>query len=173
MTGQRLRQLAEAPSKPSESVWLTIDSDLQEYVLQTLGEAYNDSQGSWGATSKGSSAIVMDVNTGEILAMVSYPSFEGNAMNPFPAVGREVADIVQEALADDPAVPQLNRPTQGVYPTGSVMKVMSSMAVLDSGVYDENSSIVCVGVWQQGNDRRFDWLAGGHGRMTTQTGNHQ
>lgn len=168
-TGQRLRTLSEVRSQIPESIWLTIDSNLQEYILQVLGEAYLESGEHWGRISKGSSVIVMDVKTGEILAMVSYPSFEGNAQNPFPAVGREVADLVLQRLADDKRIPQLNRPTQGTYPTGSVMKVMSSIAALDSGVYDETTAIVCTGVWNHENDFRYDWLAGGHGRMTVQT----
>ncbi len=169
-TGQRVRVLAEVPSQIPESLWLTIDANLQEYVARVLGEAYVESAEGWGRSSRGASAVVFDVNTGELLAMVSYPSYEGNAFNPYPAVGREVADLVQEEVAEDNRLPQLNRPTQGVYPTGSVMKVMSSIAVLESGVYDENDSIVCTGIWQQENDTRFDWLPGGHGRMTTSTG---
>jgi penicillin-binding protein 2 len=49
------------------------------------------------------------------------------------------------------------------------MKVMSSIAALESGVYDETTAIVCVGVWNHENDFRYDWLAGGHGRMTVQS----
>jgi penicillin-binding protein 2 len=167
--GTRLRVLTEVRSQIPESIWLTINSDLQEYVLQVLGEAYLENSGSWGRTSNGSSVVIMDVNTGELLSLASYPTFEGNAQNPFPAVGREVADLVLERLAEDDRVPQLNRPTQGVYPTGSVMKVMTSIAALESGVYDEDTSIFCSGVWNHENDFRYDWLAGGHGRMTVQS----
>jgi len=166
--GERLHVLAEVRSQIPESLWLTIDSGLQEYALRVLGEAYLESGESWGRTSAGSSVVVMDVNNGEILAMASYPSFEGNAQNPFPAVGREVADLVLERLAEDDRVPQLNRPTQGVYPTGSVMKVMSSVAALESGIYVDDTSYFCNGVWSYNGDFRYDWLAGGHGRMTTQ-----
>lgn len=168
--GTRLRILTEVRSQIPESIWLTIDSALQEYTLQVLGEAYLESSGSWGQTSNGASVVIMDVNTGEILTMASYPTFEGNAQNPFPAVGREVADLVLESLADDERVPQLNRPTQGVYPTGSVMKVMSSVAALESGVYIDETAYFCSGVWNYENDFRYDWLAGGHGRMTVQSG---
>lgn len=168
--GTRLRTLTEVRSQIPESLWLTIDSNLQEYILQVLGEAYIESSASWGRTSDGASVVMMDVNTGEILAMVSYPTFEGNAQNPFPAVGREVADLVLERLADDERVPQLNRPTQGVYPTGSVMKVMSSIAALESGVYDEDTRYFCNGIWNYNGDTRYDWLAGGHGSMSVQTG---
>ena len=168
--GIRLRTLTEVRSQIPESLWLTVDSGLQEYILRVLGEAYLESSSTWGRTSNGSSVVIMDVNTGELLALASYPSFEGNAQNPFPAVGREVADLVLERLEDDDRVPQLNRPVQGVYPTGSVMKIMSSVAALDSGIYVDDTAFFCSGVWNYQNDFRYDWLAGGHGRMTTQTG---
>jgi penicillin-binding protein 2 len=168
-TGERLRTIAEVRSQIPESLWLTIDADLQEYMLRTLGEAYVENAGTWGRTSNGASVIMMDVNTGEILGMASYPSFEGNAQNPFPAVGRDVADIVLQDLANDTRLPQLNRPTQGVYPTGSVMKVMSSIAALESGIYAEDTAYYCSGSWTYNNDTRYDWLSTGHGRMTVQS----
>lgn len=168
-SGGRLRVLAETPSVPSQSVWLTIDSTLQEYILRTLGEAYIENAETWGTTSRGASALVLSPKTGEILAMVSYPSFDGNATNPFPAIGREVADSVLEDLAENEGTPQLNRVTQGAYPAGSVMKVIGATAIADSGIYTLDRPFMCTGVWQQGNDQRFDWLAGGHGRVTIQS----
>jgi len=164
--GTRLRVLAEATSVIPESLWLTIDADLQEYVLQTLGEAYSESSESWAKTSPGAAVIVMDLNTGEILAMVSYPTYEGNALNPFPAVGRGVANDVQAQIAESAANPLLNRASQGIYPAGSIMKSIDALAVADSGIYPMNQTYFCSGIWQEGNDVRYDWLAGGHGRMT-------
>jgi len=167
--GGRLRTLAETPSVPSQSIWLTIDSGLQEYALRTLGEAYLENADTWGQTSRGASVLAMNPQTGEILAMASYPSYDANAFNPFPAIGREVANLELERLADHPGTPQLNRVTQGAYPSGSVMKVIGSVGILDSGVYTVDTPFVCTGVWQQGNDRRFDWLPGGHGRVNVQS----
>ncbi len=164
--GVRLRTLAEATTQIPESIWLTIDADLQEYALRAIGEAYLESANTWGITSKGASAVVLDVHTGEVLAMVSYPTYEGNALNPFPAIGREVANSVLADLAENPRNPLLNRPTQGIYPSGSIMKVIDAVAVADTGVYDLTRTYFCSGIWQQGNDVRYDWLAGGHGRMT-------
>jgi penicillin-binding protein 2 len=167
--GERLRVLAEATSQIPESLWLTIDSGLQEYVAQVLGEAYVDANESWGITSKGASAIVLDVTTGEILALVSYPSYDGNALNPFPAIGRNVANNIQQQLASDPRNPLLNRPTQGIYPSGSVMKIVDAIAVADSGVFALDFSYGCSGLWEFDGDVRVDWLAGGHGRVNIAT----
>lgn len=164
--GQVLRVLSEVASRPAQSLWLTIDADLQEFVLRALGEAYANAADSWARTSKGGSAIILDVNTGEILAMASWPTYEGNALMPFPAIGKDIANDILKRLADDPALPQLNRATQGVYPSGSVMKVVDAVAVLDTNIYNPDSKYVCTGRWQKDNDLRFDWWPSGHGTMT-------
>ena len=167
--GALIRTLAEATSQIPESLWLTIDADLQEYLLRTLGEAYVDASDSWAIGSKGASAIVLDVNTGEILAMASYPTYDGNALNPFPAIGRTVANDIQTQVGTDPRNPLLNRPVQGIYPSGSVMKIIDAMAVADSGVFPMDYSYGCSGLWEYEGDVRTDWLAGGHGRVTIAT----
>ncbi|MGB1288641.1 MAG: penicillin-binding transpeptidase domain-containing protein, partial [Aggregatilineales bacterium] len=167
--GVRLRELARNQTRIPASLWLTIDWKLQEYVQRVLGEAYLNAGDSWAQFSKGGSAIVFDVNTGEILAMVSYPTFDGNALTPYPAIGREVADIEQQRIAESIQLPMLNRVTQGAYPAGSIMKVVDSVAVLDSDLYTENTAFICSGIWQEGRDVRYDWLAGGHGRVTVET----
>jgi len=167
--GLRLRVLTEVRSQIPESIWLTIDADLQENAARLLEEAYSANRGFWGKTSEGAAVVVMDVTNGDILAMVSYPSFEGNVQNPFPAVGREAADAVLENLAQDDRSPQLNRPTQGVYPTGSIMKGITAIAALESGVYDDATRYFCNGSWTRGYTILYDWLPGGHGSMTAQS----
>jgi penicillin-binding protein 2 len=163
--GQRIRTLAEVNTVIPESIWLTLDADLQEYTLRSLGEAYADNSEGWGRVSDGAAAVVMNVNNGEVLAMASWPSYDGNALNPFPAIGREVANLILEDLENNPRNPQLNRAALGTYPAGSTMKVVPAVAVLDSGIYGLDHTYVSTGEWQFENDRRFDWLAGGHGRV--------
>lgn len=174
--GTRARVLAEVASEISESVWLTIDLNLQQYIIDTLNTAYlqsrfnGDGSAGWGTRSPGAAAIVMNVNTGEILAMVSYPTFDANAFTTYPAIGREIADEIQAIVAEDSRNPILNRATQGTYPAGSIFKVIDSIAVLDTGVYDENTSYFCNSTWEHEGDTRFDWLDyPGHGTVTTRT----
>ncbi len=167
--GQRIRVLAERSSQIPESLWLTIDSKLQEYVLRSIGEAYVGASASWAQTSKGASAIVMNIKTGEILAMVSYPTYNGNAYTPFPMLEPSVARATQEDIAKDTRLPLLNRPVQALYPSGSTMKVIDATAVIDSGVMTREEKYVCTGIWQYQDDTRYDWLAGGHGTVTVET----
>lgn len=168
--GRVVRVLAEVDSEPADSLWLTIEHELQQYVTRSIAEAYaNSGPNGWGSTSPGAAGVVMEVNTGEILALVSYPSYDANAYTTFPAVSREIAEEIKARVANDPRVPQLNRPLQGTYSAGSTFKVIDSMALLDTGLYNVNTSYVCGGIWNYEGDVRYDWLAGGHGGLTTRT----
>lgn len=165
--GTLLRTLAESSSQIPESLWLTIDADLQEYVLRSIGEAFLENREGWGGRAPGAAGIVLDVNTGELLALASWPTFDANALNPFPAIGRTVADQIQEDIAADERVPLLNRAAQGVFQAGSTFKVVDAVGVLDSGIYTPETTYLSTGSWRYENDVRFDWLAGGHGRVNT------
>ena len=168
--GSKLRTLASAEPIFAESIWLTIDAELQNYVITALAEAYNQNRGGgWGSTSPGASSVVIDVHTGEILAMVSYPFYDANAFTPFPAIGREVADIEQQRVAESENTPMLNRAALGAYPSGSVFKVVDAVAIIDTGAYELAKRYYCGGSWEYEGDRRFDWLPGGHGSVTTRS----
>ncbi|HEX2905486.1 MAG TPA: penicillin-binding transpeptidase domain-containing protein [Phototrophicaceae bacterium] len=160
--GGMVREIVRSPSKPSESVWLTLDTNLQAKTSEIIAKAYANNP--WSATSKGAAAVVMNVKTGEILAMVSYPTYDGNAFNPFPTMGRAEAAKIIAAVQADKRRPQLNRATQGLYPLGSVMKTASAAAVADSGVYTLDQKYTCVGTWTR-DIVRTDWNSG-HGTLT-------
>ena len=134
-SGSVLREVARSASSPPESVWLTLDSDLQAAVMKILSDAYTANKDGWGGSSRGAAAVVMDVNTGDILAMVSYPTYDANIFAPFPSMGRTAANQLVTQLQNDPRRPLLNRPAQGLYPLGSVMKIITATAAADSGVY--------------------------------------
>ncbi len=164
-TGQVLRVLANHPAQPGSSLWLTVDADLQADVARIVADAYTQAKDTWGPGSPGASVVVMDVNTGAILAMVSYPTFDNNAYNAFPSMGRQAAMALQETYAADSRNPQVNRPAQGVFTLGSVMKLVTAAAAADSGVYALDERYTCFGTWNR-DIPRIDWLAGGHGTLT-------
>jgi penicillin-binding protein 2 len=163
-SGQTLRVLGQQPMQVANSVSLTIDLDLQQFVQQELSRIYTNNP-DLDEVSKGASAIIMNVRTGEILAMVSYPTYDINAFAPFPTLGfTEAREQVQD-IQEDERNPLLNRATQGRYPSGSVMKIATTMAVLDSNIYDRNKRFVCGGIWEREGIVKTDWLAGGHGTV--------
>ena len=167
-TGERLRTIAEVPPAPGKSVYLTIDRDLQAAVQQAFADAYNFATATWSTTSPGGAAVVMDVKNGNILAMASWPSYTPGLFSPDSPVWDRVTEI--QRVESDWRTPLLNRVTQGLYPLGSVFKIVSVSAGLDSGVYDPNTATYCSGTWSHpddGGSPRTDWLPTGHGAGIT------
>lgn len=164
--GDLLREVTRTPSQPPQSVWLTIDIDLQLEIQKILKNYWEQLV---LTESKGGSVVLLDIHTGAVLALVSYPTYDANVLAPFSSLGSANAQRVLAQLEADPNRPLLNRPTQGIYTLGSVMKLVSSMAVADSGVYSLTEPYVCSGIWtREDNFTRYDWLQGGHGRVNLQ-----
>jgi cell division protein FtsI/penicillin-binding protein 2 len=164
ITGELVRVLGEKGTEPAHSVYLTIDTDLQRFAIDRITQSFAMYAEAWGSTSKGGAVIVLDVNTGEILAMASYPTFDSNAFTPFPVMGLQQGQTIVRQVESDWREPQLNRVTQGVYPGGSTIKTFSAIAALDSGVYDFTTTYSSTGTWNR-DIIRVDWLGGGHGRL--------
>ncbi|NDJ75592.1 MAG: hypothetical protein GYB65_04970 [Chloroflexi bacterium] len=166
-TGEALRTIASVDSEPAQNVYLTIDRDLQGAVVDAFQEAYTVASPTWGPTSPGAAAVVMDVNTGEVLAAVSYPGYDPGLFNPDTPIPNPGTRILE--LNSDPRTPLLNRVTRGLYAPGSVFKIISMAAGLDSGVYEIGTSYFCEGIWYgaaygDGVDFRTDWIhPGSHG----------
>lgn len=157
-TGAVIRVIAERESEQGRDLYLTIDRDLQEDLEGLIANAYNNAQNTWAQTSRGAAAVVMDPRTGEILAIVSYPTFDQGLFNPNTLAfdpGGLIAD-----LRNDPRRPLLNRAIQSTYPLGSVYKVFSLASGLDSGAWSQNRTVDCNCKWQgeqYGDVARDDW----------------
>ncbi len=157
-----IRTLAKREAQPSQSVYLTIDRKLQESIQAMLKDAF--STAIWGKQSTGAAAVVMDVHSGEILAIASYPDFNVDAFNPYTAL--KDAPALIDAWYKDPRKPTFNRATLGQYPLGSVFKIVSIAAAADSGKFKLTDTYYDSGIWNGtplGDRTRYDWLKGGHG----------
>lgn len=166
VTDDVITVITEKPAEPGQSVYLTIDRELQQGLQVALADAYSSSQPTWGRTSPGAAVVVMDVNTGAILAMVSYPSFDPSAFSPFSPY-LDAASIIQGYYSDLQR-PLLNRATQGTYPLGSVFKLVSSVGAADSGIFPLDRLNTCTGSWDgtpYGDIVRTDWYLPGHGTL--------
>jgi penicillin-binding protein 2 len=124
--GQIVSNIAQKESQPASSVYLTLDKNLQNYAEQALG-------GFTGAV------VVIERDTGRVLAMASSPGFDPNLFDP---LNRNNADLLPELL-NDPDQPLYNRATQGQYPLGSVFKVITFSAALESGLYLPETTYDC------------------------------
>lgn len=119
--GRKLRKLREEPAVAGQNIILTIDSDLQQYVYKLL-EGTVEKTGSFGAA-----AVAQDPNSGQILALVSYPSFDPNIFTRYFDES-SISEIFKRSDS-----PILNRVISGTYPPGSTFKIVTSLAALASG----------------------------------------
>lgn len=144
--GQEVKTLADVPAQQSRNVHTTLDMTLQQTAEDLLGER------------KGA-VVVLEVNSGRVLAMASYPRFDPNAManllNPQQRV----------AIAERPDHPLVNRAAQGVYPCGSVFKVVTMTAALETGLFTPQSTFTCTGVWTRLGIPMTCWKRSGHGTI--------
>ncbi|HEX7557327.1 MAG TPA: penicillin-binding transpeptidase domain-containing protein [Leptolinea sp.] len=124
--GNILTRLANSDSKSPEYMYTTIDKDLQIQAQRSM-EGYK------GAI------VVMERDTGKILAMVSSPGFDSNL---FETTNFNSSVQMNETL-NDSSQRLLNRATQGAYPLGSIFKIVTMAAALDSGIYKPTTIYDC------------------------------
>ena len=115
-----------SPAKPGNTVQLTIDGELQRVVEDELDRVIADVQKKHPDAS-GGAAVVIDVNTGEILAMASRP-----AMNPNELIGPISEQTAEKYFRSEDAA-GFNRALSGTYPPGSTFKMITGMAALETG----------------------------------------
>ena len=106
------------------NLYTTIDADLQQYAEELMG-------------NKRGCVVAIEPSTGEVLAMVSAPTYDPNLL-----VGRIRGENYRK-LNSDIAKPMLNRALMGQYPPGSIFKVAQSMVALDLGVITPNTGFAC------------------------------
>ena len=140
--GQVATSLAESDSEAGKAIYSTLDRELQKQVVQAMGDLPG-------------AAVVMNINTGEILAMASSPSFDPNSFDP---TNFNYSYAIQQ-LQSNPYSPLLNRVTNGVYPPGSVYKVINVAAALKSGLFKRDSTYTCTGYWKELGESfvKVDW----------------
>ncbi|MDO1558229.1 penicillin-binding protein 2 [Brevundimonas sp. 2R-24] len=131
------------PAVPGQDVVLTLDADIQNRALEVFGE-------------EAGGAVVMDIRNGDVLAMVSAPSFDPNLFVS------GVPSRIYRALADYERKPLLDKAIYGTFPPGSTFKMTTALALLDAGI-DPSERVVCTGGYRYGNRTFRCWKAGGHG----------
>jgi len=165
--GQYFAEIARRDPQPSQSIYTTLDRNLQAIVQDAIQNAFEVGAATWAPSAGGAAVVALDIKTGEVLAIASYPYFDPNILNPnnhHPLF----TDSYLADLFNDPRRPFLNRATQGVYPPGSLFKIISMAAAMNSGLFDADSSYTCTGTWTELglNAVKFDWKEGGHGDIT-------
>ncbi len=150
--GKALRTLRTIAPRPGENLYLTIDSDLQSQAYLALKKAVIEAKSCCGA------AVGLDPNTGDVLTMVSYPSFDNNIFSQSQAV-----DLVQELFSDSNS-PALNRAIGGTYPPGSTFKIISALAALESKQIKPDTTIEDTGITRLGTYSYTNWYFTQYGK---------
>ncbi len=143
--GREVRQDSQGdiPATPGQEIQLTLDADIQARALDVMGE-------------ESGAIVVMDCRTGDLLCMVSAPSFDANRFV------KGVAPAEYKALSEYERKPLLNKVFGGTYPPGSTFKPTVALAALESGV-DPEQRVLCTGAWRFGGRTWRCWEKGGHG----------
>ncbi len=144
--GRVLRELDKIPPVPGNNLWLTLDVRLQTVAEEAL-QGYNGS------------VVVMQPETGEILAMASMPGFDPNLFV------HGISYKNYSVLRDSPDRPLFNRSIMGQYPPGSIVKPFVGLGGLESRSIGHREKIDCEGHYLLPNDERKyrDWKITGHG----------
>ncbi len=130
---------------PGADIHTTINDAAQRAMYDKLAE-YNSGCG-----------VALDIETGDILAIVSAPSFDPNIFSS------DDAEEYIDTLRGNFAKPFMNKVVEGLYPPGSTFKIVVALAALEAGALSPREKIYCPGHWEYGNHKYHCWEDKGHG----------
>ena len=144
--GRVMRELGRVEGVAGADVRLTIDGNLQSYAMKRM-------------SGESAASVVIDVATGDLVALASSPGFDPNSF----VFG--ISSTEWNALMADEYRPLANKTVSGVYPPGSTFKMVVALAALESGVMSPGDTVHCGGSTTLGRRRFHCWKRGGHGRV--------
>ena len=148
---------------PGKHLVTSLDVRIQGAAEAGLATAVKSSRAQ-GFRADGGAAIVMDVKTGRIMALASYPTYDPNIWEK----GLTIAQA-KDMYSESSYVPALSRPLQGLFAPASTFKAFSVFAAVNAG-YDLNASYDCPGVYKVGNRDYTNYESKAHGRISLKTG---
>ncbi|MCR8548104.1 penicillin-binding protein 2 [Salipiger sp. P9] len=144
--GRVMRELDRREGKAGADLQLTLDSALQDYIKARLGE-------------ESASAVVMDLEHGDVLAIASAPSYDPNKF----VRGISVPDYAE--LRDNDHRPLASKTVQDAYPPGSTFKMVTALAAMEAGLIGPDDTVYCPGHMEVGSRRFHCWKRSGHGHV--------
>jgi len=156
--GEEVQVLGNKPAIQGRGLVLTIDANIQKAAEEALGLQIEASR-KMGEAAKGGSAVVLDIKTGGVLAMVSLPSFDPNVF----AGGITTKDW--SALINNPNNPLTNRSIQSIYPPASVFKIITAAAALEMNYTNSSEIFQDKGVYILNGWSFYGWNTKGLGPL--------
>lgn len=132
-----------------------VGSNIKTTIRENVQKVLYDSL----AMNRAGCGVVLDIDTGSILAMASTPSFDPNYFKT------DDGEEYISSLLTDVANPFMNKTIEGLYPPGSTFKIVVALAALESGAITPNEKIFCKGYWEYGKHKYHCWEKKGHGWM--------
>jgi penicillin-binding protein 2 len=158
--GQVRQVIGNKPAVPGKDIQLTIDLDLQSVAELAMDNGTKE----LGVDHKNGAVVAIDPRSGEVLAMVSRPSFDANKF----AVRIKAKDWRE--IADNPDHPMLNRAIQAQQPPGSTFKPFVALSALETGTIDDKFSVHCPGGISLYGHYYHCWEKHGHGTVALHGG---
>ncbi len=144
--GRVMRELDRREGTSGADIQLTVDSALQDYVQARLGE-------------ESASAVVIDLEKGDLLAISSSPSYDPNKFV------RGISHTDFNALNVNDHRPLASKTVQDAYPPGSTFKMITALAAMDAGLVAPDETVWCPGHLEVGGRKFHCWKGVGHGHM--------
>lgn len=151
--GAKIRTLRLKRPIPGKNIYLSIDAPLQEKLYDLMTEALAKSGSCCG------SAVAADPTNGQILGLVSLPSFDPNFFT------QNIDDSAINEIFSNPNSPVLNRAISGTYPPGSTFKIVSSLAALASGKVGKDTTVEDTGIMYLGPYKFTNWYFNQYGKV--------
>ena len=144
--GKRVKELEHEKGKKGENIRITIDTEIQKFLTKSLKD-------------KSGSISVMDIFTGEIIAIQSSPTFDPNMF--IYGIGNEE----WKKITKNPLKPLLNKTLSGLYSPGSTIKPIVALSALENNVINKNFKVRCSGKIELFGQTYHCWKDKGHGLM--------
>ncbi len=147
-TDHLFQGIENTPAQPGNNIRLTLDKDLQNVAFKALEK--KDYVGS---------VVAVDVSNGEVLTMISRPSFDPSQFS------RGISAEYWSQLRKDDREPLRNKSIQDHYSPGSTFKTITAIAALEEGIIDEDFEVHCPGWFRLGRRKFHCWKKHGHGKV--------
>jgi penicillin-binding protein 2 len=145
--GRVVREIARREGQPGQNVVLSLDAAMQDYVTKRC------------SAEQSISCVLLDVVTGDVLALVSSPSYDPMLFSA------GLTQATWQELSTDPRNPLSNKAIGGLYPPGSTFKPVVALAALEGGAITTDTTISCPGYLELGEATFHCWQHAGHGTL--------